>query len=121
MGDVSEHFSRKEFACKDGCGFNAVDIELVTCLEGFRDYIQAAVIVLSGCRCVAHNTAVGGSPKSQHMFGKGADIRVSGIHPQEIYDYFDRHYPDKYGIGLYVDRIHFDVRPLKARWNNSGD
>lgn len=41
MGDISPRFNRHEFACKDGCGFNTVDIELVNNLESLADIFLA--------------------------------------------------------------------------------
>lgn len=37
MGDLSKHFSSKEFACKCGCGFAQVKPELITKLEKLRE------------------------------------------------------------------------------------
>ena len=126
MGDIGAHFSRSEFKCHCGeCGFDVVDIELITCLEAVRDYFQAPIKVLSGCRCAAHNAAIGGSPKSQHMLGKAADIAISGVHPNEVYDYLDRICFDEHGgLGQYKTFTHLDVRAVKARWDyrqKSGD
>lgn len=121
MGDVSEHFSRSEFACKDDCGFDVVDIELVTILEAVRQHFQAAVKINSACRCAKHNAAMGGSPKSQHLLGKAADIVVSGVHPDEVHDYLNSLYPYNYGLGRYKTFTHFDVRDIKSRWDKSGD
>ena len=37
MGDISKRFSRKEFACPCGCGFDTVDVVLVNNLESLAD------------------------------------------------------------------------------------
>ena len=78
MGDLSEHFSCIEFACRCGCGFDRVDPELVDLLEATRAIYRRRIIILSGCRCEAHNRSIGGAMYSQHKLGKAADIYISG-------------------------------------------
>ena len=117
MIKVSPHFSRIEFACKCGCMFEAVDVELIHVLEGLRTHFAVPLIVNSGNRCIGYNQGVGGSINSKHTKGIAADIRMIGVSSQEIYDYLVEQYPDKYGIGLYSKWVHIDVRPIKARWS----
>jgi uncharacterized protein YcbK (DUF882 family) len=76
MGDLSEHFSRVEFSCRCGCGFDTPDPALVDLLEAVRSIFGRRMVVLSGCRCAAHNRAVGGAVQSQHLLGRAADIFV---------------------------------------------
>lgn len=110
-------FARKEFACKCGCGFDTTDAELLTVLKELKkDFGYRVVILNCACRCSRHNASVGGKPKSQHLFGKAADIRVMGASPDKVADYLDEKYPDKYGIGRYQTFTHIDVRDQKARW-----
>ena len=116
MGNISTHFNREEFACKCGCGFSAVDIELLILLEELRKYFMLPVTINSACRCEAHNKAVGGGDKSQHKYARAADIVIDGIHPDKIYEYFNSRYPTKYGVGSYKDFTHIDTRGNKARW-----
>lgn len=111
-----KYFSRNEFACKCGCGFNTVDYELALIVEGVREHFDAAVTVNSGCRCDEHNKQVGGSEGSQHKLGRAADIVVDGVHPQDVQEYLYRTYEYKYGIGAYNDFTHVDSRGVKARW-----
>lgn len=116
---ISPHFKRSEFACKCGCGFAAVDIELVTALEYVRTHFKAPVTINSGCRCIDHNRAVGGetNPPSKHTMGIAADIVVLGVHADRVADYLEQTYPDSYGVGRYNGRTHIDVRDTKARWD----
>lgn len=116
MGDLSQHFSRHEFACHCGCGFDAISPELITVLEDARQHFGVPVTVNSGCRCPAHNKKVGGVPDSQHVRGIAADIVVSGRTPALVADYLERAYPDTYGIGRYSGFTHIDVRETCARW-----
>lgn len=116
---ISENFTRAEFACKCGCGFDRIDFRLVEWLQEIRDALGKPVVVSSGCRCRKHNERVGGSPKSQHVEGKAADIHSPGVSLKDLYRLAESN--DKAaegGIGLYPQNgfIHVDVRGYKARW-----
>ena len=113
---VSENFNRSEFACGCGCGFSTVDIELVKLLELVRITFKQPITITSACRCELHNTAVGGSYGSKHKQGIAADIIVKGTSPADVYKFLDNHAPNKYGVGLYDDFTHIDVRQNKSRW-----
>lgn len=119
---ISPHFTRQEFACRCGCGFDAVDIELVMVLEDVRRcFIGSSIRITSPCRCPKHNTKVGGSKNSKHMQGTAADFQVviNGkiINQDIVADYLIGMYPDMYGIGRYNHRTHIDMRATKARWD----
>ncbi len=117
MGDLSNHFSRKEFACRCGeCDFDIVDAELVAVLEGVRKHFGSPVQITSGCRCVCHNKRCGGSENSEHLTGRAADFVVVGIPAQAVHAYLMETYRDKYGIGRYDTWTHLDVRKNRARW-----
>jgi uncharacterized protein YcbK (DUF882 family) len=117
MGDISPHFNRSEFACKCGCGFTAVDVELLGVLEDVRGHFNAPLTLDCVCRCPTHNKAVGGVIHSQHVQGIAADIKVTGYSPAVVADYLGSQYPKKYGVGRYSSFTHIDVRPGLARWN----
>jgi uncharacterized protein YcbK (DUF882 family) len=118
MGDLSKHFSRHEHACNCGCGFDTVDTELNFVLQvDLRYHYNKAVTIDSGCRCPAWNKEEEGAEDSQHLWGKAADVRVADTSPLAVYTYLNEIYPDKYGLGLYNNFTHIDVRPDKARWN----
>lgn len=116
MGSISPYFDRQEFACKCGCGFSAVDVELLEVLHLVRLKFGAAVMISSACRCKSHNESVGGSTGSKHMLGIAADIVVRGVAPSDVYEYLDDEWPDSLGIGRYSTFTHVDVRAIKARW-----
>lgn len=80
MGDMTPHFSRREFTCKCGCNTNIVAAELVNKLEKVYEYLSetaegvTAIIVTSGCRCPKHSELVGGSRTDAHTKGIAADV-----------------------------------------------
>lgn len=116
MSKVSPHFSREEFACKCGCGFNVVDVKLLELLSVIRYHFNAPVTINSANRCELHNTAIGGSYGSKHKKGIAADIVVKGVTPENVYKFVDSYMPISGGIGLYDSFTHVDVRDKKARW-----
>lgn len=73
MGDLSRHFSRSEFADHE-TGEVVVDPRLIEALELLRSRVGRPLRVISGYRSPAHNRAVHGAPRSQHMAGTAADI-----------------------------------------------
>lgn len=117
MGNLTENFSRYEFSCSCGCGFDTVDFMLVNVLQDIRSHFNAQVIITSGNRCIAKNIITKGAARdSQHIHAKASDIQVKGVFPEEVYNYLDKKYPLTFGIGLYSNRVHVDVRDKKARW-----
>lgn len=87
MGDMTEHFSRKEFACPCRCGKANIDPHLVHILQGIRWMLEkkfgkgprGRIVISSGVRCVKYNDQIGGSKESAHIqfdnesFGYAAD------------------------------------------------
>lgn len=110
MGDISDNFSRHEFACHCGCGFDTVDIDLIRLCEFVRKLNHnKPTTVSSGCRCNGHNaTIIGAAENSCHVVGRAADLFVDN--PERIYLSLCKVFPNKYGFGLYDNRIHVDSR-----------
>jgi len=116
MGDLSKNFSRWEFQCKCGCGYDTVDYLLLSELQKLRDELNSAISINSGSRCKNHNSNVGGSSRSMHVQAKAADIVVSGYTSKEVFDILTCRFPNYYGKGLYNSFVHFDVRETPATW-----
>lgn len=74
MGDLSAHFSRHEFDSHDGARAEPA-LELVAALEKLRAICGGRPLrIVSGYRSPAHNRAVHGARRSQHLFNRAADI-----------------------------------------------
>lgn len=116
---LSFYFRRQEFACPcELCSdMPVVDAELISVLEEMRRHFGAPVTITSGYRCKAHNSRVGGSPRSMHLEHCAADVVVTGRTPDEVHAYLVDKYPGDYGIGRYRSHTHLDTRPTKARWD----
>lgn len=76
MGDITKNFSRKEFACKCGCGKDDISTKLVEICQVIRDRVDVPITISSGCRCEKHNKKVGGVPNSYHTQGLAADLHA---------------------------------------------
>jgi len=89
MGNLSKHFSKWEFECACGtCGYGLnegdVDPQLIEKLELIRKFFGSPVTITNGggCRCEKEARAIYRkqhkpfNPKSQHLFGRAADIAV---------------------------------------------
>jgi uncharacterized protein YcbK (DUF882 family) len=77
MSQLSPHFHSREFACKDGCGWIAVDPLLIVRLEELRRRLGRPIRIVSGRRCPIRNALVKGAARSRHVHGDGADIPSS--------------------------------------------
>jgi|SRR5687768_4259195 len=80
MGDLSAHYSRSEFACKDRCGYGQPHPQLVARLEKLRGLLGGKPLGLaSGLRCPPHNTSVGGASRSRHCSGEAVDLHSGQV------------------------------------------
>lgn len=103
MGDLTEHFSRWEFACPC-CGRGTAHRDLLTALERLRTEVGRPLRIVSGYRCVSHNARVGGIPTSLHLVGRAADIPRGYTHVNQV------RRAGFHGVGIRAGRvIHVDV------------
>lgn len=75
---------RKGIDNKPGMLASANLTRLAHLLEQVRKCLGKPIIINSGFRCKALNDLVGSKDTSQHLQGCAADIRVSGISPNDI-------------------------------------
>ena len=114
---LSRWFSRREFACRCGCGFDSIDAELLQVLNLARVFFENPIYITSGCRCPSYNSSIGGASKSMHIWSRAADITVANINPTDVQKFFLEIYHNKYGIGCYQTFTHIDTRTNgPTRW-----
>lgn len=114
---LSPHFRLREFASKDGSDKVLVDDDLVFLLEQIREAAGGAVTINSAYRSPAHNAAVGGVSSSQHLYGRAADIVVSGASPLLVGQIAEYYLDRRGGIGVYQTFTHVDTRAIRSRWD----
>jgi hypothetical protein len=79
------YFTKEEFDCKCGCGKNNMTKKQMDMLLKARIEANIPFIINSGCRCDTHNIYVGGDEFSEHLKGKGTDIKcTSSTHRWKI-------------------------------------
>ncbi len=125
---LTKNFNLSEFRCRDGSDVPDEYMEnvqrLAENLQVLRDQIGKPIRVISGYRSPTDNRKIGGARKSQHMTAKAADIKVRGMHPddvrQEILSLIKEGKMATGGVGRYTTFTHYDVRGWNARWSGSG-
>lgn len=108
MGDLSPHFSRREFDCKDGSRSNP-DPALIACLERLRAIKGGRPLrIVSGYRSPDYNRRVGGARRSQHVVNRAADLVKGYANVAEAVE------AGFTGVGYCGDWVvHVDVRPSR--------
>jgi len=124
MGDLTRDFNLSEFSSRGQpvppeylCNVRV----LATNLQVIRARIGQPLVIISGYRSPAHNTAVGGATNSYHLSAQAADIRCGGLDAVElrqvILDLIESGEIMQGGLGLYDTFVHYDIRGTKARWD----
>lgn len=113
------NFKVCEFACNDGSELIKIDSALVIMLQKIRDHFKKPVIINSGYRNAAYNKKIGGAVRSQHIYGKAADICISGVAPIDIARYAESSCELIKGIGLYTWGVHVDTRTTPSKWDST--
>lgn len=111
------------------CGKGDLSAGMYVVLEDIkRHFNNAPVTINSGCRCKAHYAEIykdlpsNPPKKGDHLMDDdfiavGADIKVKGQSPQEVYNYLDScPYSNILALGLYSWGVHVGLRGYKARW-----
>lgn len=129
---LTDHFRLSEFRCKDRDKTPVPDElipnarKLALALETIRARAGAPLRINSAYRTPEHNRAVGGSPRSQHVLAKAADIRPpDGMSSEDLWTHFNLaiesgDIPDG-GLGLYDTFVHYDIGPAGRRWDMRAD
>ena len=121
---LTKNFNIKEWKCHDGTHvpWNCVEntIQCAKSLQALREEVGKPITIISGYRSGKYNDSIGSKRTSQHLKGTAADIRISGMRPQDvanaIEDLISAGKMDQGGIGVYSGFTHYDCRGTKARW-----
>ena len=112
--DDIRYFKPSEFDSPDeqGSGAENMKEDFVRLLDELRSLIGKPVIVTSGFRTATLNSEIGGAPRSKHLGGMAADVKVKdrneaikmGIKAASV---------GFKGIGVYDRHVHLDLRDRK--------
>ena len=113
------NFSPWEFRSRDGADELILDERLLDSLQALRSTLQLPINITSAYRTASWNAKVKGSPKSQHIAGRAADIVVPRLGVEDLAEWAAKipAFRDG-GIGTYPNKgfVHVDVRDGRARW-----
>jgi len=79
---LSDNFSSHELECKCSradCIEQKISVNLIEKLQKIREKLGKSLKITSGYRCEAHNKAIGGAAKSQHILGNAADLKTEDM------------------------------------------
>lgn len=116
---LSNNFQVKELAGRNA-RYARISVQLVNGLQTMRERLGKSIVVNSGYRHRAHNQQVGGATSSQHIAGRAADIRSSGVKPIDMAKLALEAFGCDIGLGLGKNIIHVDVRGRRASWVYDG-
>ena len=110
-GQITKHFSKKEFDCQCGCDTGPINRVLVEKLEQARLEFGRGMKINSGIRCLHHNRKIGSKDTSSHIKCLAADVGCTGMEDRHkllsiLLKYFKR-------VGVHKHFIHVDVDPDK--------
>ena len=86
-GQTTPYFTVGEFKCEHCNVSFPVDDKLVDVLHGIRVYFGKPVYITSGYRCYTQNKIDGGAEYSNHLYGRAADIWISGVTMAQVVNY----------------------------------
>lgn len=121
---LSENFSVKEFACKDGSNTIKIDLDLIPLIQRFRNYVETGVYFNSAYRTPSYNKKVGGATNSYHVKGQALDIPFLNSYKyltsrEKMCAFFNT--LGVKGIIIYPTFIHVDTRTKKYHADNNGN
>jgi peptidase M15-like protein len=127
MGDISKHFSRRDFNCKCGqCNKEfKISLTLVGVLEAIREHFNKRIEILTGHICEEENTRQGRVKKDYHMLGKAAKITVLNAPLNKVFQYMET-ISQIHGLGYDPQKklIYFDLRDKNEKkwvWEGEND
>lgn len=112
---LTDHFKVCEFACKDGSNVVLVHPACPEFCELART-INGPFSPNSAYRTVTHNSREGGASSSNHIFGRAVDIPACKATPAQLYELFDKTYPDNMELGIYSWGVHIAYQTTKNRF-----
>jgi hypothetical protein len=114
MGNLSEHYNHKDFACAcpECKGEYKVHLGLVGALEMIGGHFRKRVKIVSAYWCDAYHEKQNKPKISLHNKGKAAHITIEGVPPQELFKFAET-IPELRGLVFYPNQtyIHIDTRP----------
>jgi GH24 family phage-related lysozyme (muramidase) len=117
---MTPHITLGEFALNEEARrFDRPDqLQIAAELAAFLERVRVAfggkpIIITSGYRPPAVNTAVGGASNSEHLYKPGCgavDFYIKGADVYAVQDWCDKHWPHSLGYGAPKGFVHLGIR-----------
>lgn len=125
MGDISDHFSKRDFTCRcKKCRHELkISLTLVGILELIRMHFNKRLEIIVGHLCEEENSRLGGIKKNYHVLGKAAKITVAHTPPEKVFQFAER-IPQVKGLGLDPAKklVYLDIRDKnEKKWIWEGE
>lgn len=118
MGNLSENFNHRDFACKcPQCkGEYRIHLGLVGILEEITTHFKKRPKIVSAFFCEAYSESLKREKPSWHSKGKAVNITIEGIPAAEVFK-FAEGIKGVNGLGFYPEEnaIHLDTRPPEKK------
>lgn len=118
MGNLSENFSHRDFACKcpECKGAYRIHLGLVGILEMIAVHFKKRPRIVSGYFCEAFTEKLNRDKVSWHSKGKAANISIEGVPAAEVFK-FTETIEGVNGLGFYPEEnmVHIDTRPPEKK------
>lgn len=118
MGNLSENFNHKDFACKcpECKGEYRIHLGLVGILEEIAAHFKKRPKILAGFYCAEYFEKLGRDKPSWHPKGKAANITIDGLPVAELFKFAET-IPGVNGLGFYPEEnaVHIDTRPPEKK------
>ncbi len=118
MGNLSENFNHKDFACKcpECKGEYRIHLGLVGILEAIAVHFKKRPRVIAGYYCEALVEKQKREKLSYHTKGKAAHIVIDGVPAAEVFKFAET-LEGVNGLGFYPEdnAVHIDTRPPEKK------
>ena len=118
MGDLSENFNHKDFACKcPQCkGEYRVHLGLVGILEAIGAHFRKRPKIIAGFYCEAYSESLKRDKLSYHTKGKAVNIAIDGVAAADLFKFAET-IEGVNGLGFYPEEkmVHIDTRPVEKK------
>lgn len=118
MGNLSDNFNHKDFACKcPRCkGEYRIHLGLVGILEEIAVHFKKRPKILAGFYCEDYFESLKRDKPSWHCKGKAANIAIEGVPAAQLFKFAET-IPGINGLGFYPEEnmVHLDTRPAEKK------
>lgn len=118
MGDLSENYNHRDFACRcpECKGEFRIHLGLVGILEMLAAHFKKRPKIVSAFFCEAYSEKLKRERPSFHTKGKAVNISLEDIPANEVFKFAET-IPGVNGIGFYPEEnmVHLDTRPVEKK------